>query len=122
MYFHAKNSTKFYRLAKIHPNLQTLLLPSEMMLNREKPIRMRIGRPITVKTIAEQEDLDELGEFLKRKVYMMKSYYERRKSLPDILKLPNLSIKFPLLKNSNVIQNIIEETPQEDLKKEIEYL
>ncbi|MCC2590209.1 lysophospholipid acyltransferase family protein [Chryseobacterium sp. MFBS3-17] len=122
MYFHAKNSAKFYRLAKIHPNLQTLLLPSEMMHSREKPIRLRIGRPISLKAIADQEDLEELGEFLKRKVYMMKSYYERRKSLPDILKLPNLSLKFPLLKDANIIQNIIEETPQEDLKKEIEYL
>ena len=123
MYFHAKNSTVFYRLAKMHPNLQTLLLPSEMMHQRDKPIRMRIGKPISVKVIDEQEDAEELGEFLKRKVYMLKSYYERRKSLPDILKLPNLNIKFPLLlKEENIIQNIIDETPTEDIVKEIETL
>ncbi|MBW8359783.1 MAG: lysophospholipid acyltransferase family protein [Weeksellaceae bacterium] len=123
MYFHAKNSKVFYQLAKMHPNLQTVLLPSEMMHNRDKPIRMRIGKPISLKAIEEQEDIEELGEFLKRKVYMMKSYYERRKSLPDILKLPNLNIKFPLLlKDENIIQNIIDETPKEDLVKEIEAL
>lgn len=123
MYFHAKNSKLFYQLAKIHPNLQTVLLPSEMMHNRDKPIRMRIGKPISLKAIEEQEDIEELGEFLKRKVYMMKSYYERRKSLPAILKLPNLNIKFPLLlKDENIIQNIIDETPKEDLVNEIEAL
>ncbi len=122
MYFHAKNSQKFYQLSKLHPNLQTLMLPSEMMLNRDKPIRLRIGKSISLRMIEEQESIEELGEFLKRKVYMMKSYYDRRKSLPEILKLPNLNIKFPILKESNIIQNIIEETPQEDLVKEINEL
>ena len=45
MYFHAKNSRLFYQVAKLHPNLQTLMLPAEMMNDREKPIRIRIGRP-----------------------------------------------------------------------------
>lgn len=31
MYFHAKNSRIFYNVAKIHPDLQTLMLPSEML-------------------------------------------------------------------------------------------
>ena len=31
MYFHAKNSTKFYSFAKMHADLQTLMLPSEML-------------------------------------------------------------------------------------------
>ena len=123
MYIHAKNSTLFYQFAKMHPNLQTMMLPSEMMNDRDKPIRMRIGRTISVKTIDEQETVEELGEFLKRKVYMMKSYYERRKRLPEILKLPNLNIKFPLLlKDENIIRNIIQETPKEDIITEIEKL
>ncbi len=122
MYFHAKNSALFYRVSKIHANLQTLLLPSEMMNEREKPIRIRIGKVISVKTIAEQESIEELGEYLKRKVYMMKSYYEKRKSLQDLLKLPDLGIKLPSMKGEHVVQNIIEETPQEDIIAEIENL
>jgi putative hemolysin len=35
MYFHAKNSRFFYQVAKLHPNLQTLMLPAEMMNDRE---------------------------------------------------------------------------------------
>lgn len=123
MYFHAKNSPLFYQLAKLHPNLQTIMLPAEMMNDRDKPIRLRIGRPVTLKAIDEQENIEELGTFLKNRVYMLKSYYEKRKSLPELLKLPNLFIKFPLLlKDENIIQNIIDETPQEDIISEIEKL
>ena len=46
MYFHAKNSKFFYSASKIHSDLQTLLLPSEMVNKREKPIKIRIGRPV----------------------------------------------------------------------------
>jgi hypothetical protein len=74
------------------------MLPAEMMNDREKPIRIRIGKPITVKAMDDMETIEELGEFLKRKVYMMKSYYEKRKSLAQSINLKNLSVKFPLLK------------------------
>jgi len=122
MYFHAKNSRMFYQIAKIHPNLQTIMLPSEMMKDREEPIRIRIGKPITVKVLDDSENIDELGEFLRRKVYMMKSYYEKRKSLAQAINLKNLSLKFPLLKEENIVQNIIDETPKEDLLKDISKL
>lgn len=119
MYFHAKNSRLFYSVARLHPDLQTLMLPSEMMNDRDQPVRIRIGRPVSVKMMEEYETPEELGEYLQNKIYMLKSYYDRRKSLPEILKLPNLKLNFPLLKEGNVVQNIIDETPQEDILKEI---
>ncbi len=122
MYFHAKNSSLFYRMSKIHPQLQTLLLPAEMMNDRDKPIRIRIGKCISPKMIDDQESIEELGEFLKRKVYMMKSYYDKRKSLQDLLKIPNLVLKLPSQKDEHVVQNIIDETPKEDLIAEVEKL
>ncbi|WP_407406020.1 lysophospholipid acyltransferase family protein [Chryseobacterium sp.] len=122
MYFHAKNSSIFYQISKLHPNLQTLMLPAEMMNDREKPIRLRIGKPITVKTMDEMETIEELGEFLKRKVYMMKSYYDKRKSLSQVFNLQNLSVKFPLLREENIVQNIIDETPTEDIASDIDKL
>lgn len=122
MYFHAKNSRLFYQLAKLHPSLQTMMLPAEMMNEREKPIRIRIGKPIAVKAMDDMETTEELGEFLKRKVYMMKSYYEKRKSLAQSINLKNLSLKFPLLKEENIVQNIIDETPKEDILNDISKL
>ncbi|AZA49079.1 lysophospholipid acyltransferase family protein [Chryseobacterium carnipullorum] len=122
LYFHAKNSRIFYQVAKLHPSLQTLMLPAEMMNDREKPIRIRIGKPITLKAMDEMETIEELGEFLKRKVYMMKSYYEKRKSLAQSINLKNLTVKFPLLREENIVQNIIDETPKEDILKDINRL
>ncbi len=122
MYFHTKNSRLFYQVAKLHPDLQTLMLPSEMMRKRDHPIRIRIGKPVSVKMMEEEDTIEELGEFLQSKILMLKSYYERRKSLTEFFNLPNLKLNFPLLKNENVVQNIIDETPQEDLIKEIESL
>lgn len=119
MYFHAKNSRIFYNVAKIHPDLQTLMLPSEMLKKRDKPIRIRIGKPVSAKVIEDCDDAKELGEFLRKKVYMMRSYYERRKSITELFKLSNLPIKFPLRQEEQVVQNIIDETPVEDLLKDI---
>ncbi|MDY6026454.1 lysophospholipid acyltransferase family protein [Bergeyella zoohelcum] len=123
MYFHAKNSKLFYQAAKLSPSLQTLLLPSEMMAKRDSPIRVRIGKPVSVKTIAEQETISELTDYLRNRVYMMKSYYEKRKSIPQMLNLSNLVLKFPIsLKGETVAQNIIDETPKADLLQDINKL
>ena len=119
MYFHAKNSRLFYNVSKIHPDLQTLLLPSEMVNKREKPIKIRIGRPVTPKILNEYETPKELGEFLKKKVYMMKSYFEDRKSVAEFLKVKNLNIS---PKEEVVVQNIIDETPLAEILADRENL
>ena len=119
MYFHAKNSKLFYNVSKIHPDLQTLLLPSEMVNKREKPIKIRIGRPVTPKILNEYETPKELGEFLRKKVYMMKSYFEDRKSVAEFLKVKNLNIS---LKEEVVVQNIIDETPLAEILADRENL
>ena len=119
MYFHAKNSKFFYSASKIHPDLQTLLLPSEMVNKREKPIKIRIGRPVSPKVLADYETTKELENFLRRKVYMMKSYFEDRKSVAEFLKVKNLNVT---PKKEEVVENIIDETPLEDILQDIENL
>jgi hypothetical protein len=109
-------------MAKLHPDLQTLLLPSEMMYKREKPIRVRLGKPVSVKVLEDHDNIEEMGEFLQKKIHLLKSYYEKRKSLADRLNIPNLRINIPLLKAENVVQNIIDETPTQDIITEIETL
>lgn len=122
MYFHTQNSRLFYNISKVHPDLQTLMLPAEMMRDRDKPIRIRIGKQVSAKVIDEQENITELGEFLQNKIYMLKSYYERRKTITEFLKIPNLKLNFSFEKEENIVQNIIDETPKEDILKEIEIL
>lgn len=122
MYFHAKNSPFFYQAARLHPDLQTLLLPAEMMRTRDQPIRIRIGRPVSLRQMDEEETIEELGEYLQDKIYILRAYYERRKTLMEKMNLPNLKLSFPLQKAGNLVANIIDETPKEDIEKEIEAL
>lgn len=89
MYFRAKNSPFFYRMAKLHPNLQTALLPSEMVRPRVKPIQIRIGKPILLKQQHEFEDINSYTEFMRKKAYSLSTYYTQKKSsLMDTLKIP----------------------------------
>lgn len=119
MYFHAKNSKLFYNVSKIHPNLQTLMIPAEMLNKREKPIKIRIGRPVSPKVQNEYDQIKDLGKFLRKKVYMMKSYFENHKSVAEFLKVKNLNIT---PQKEEVAENIIEETPLEEILNDIKNL
>ena len=44
VYFKARNSAFFYLLSALHPNLRTAKLPSELLHQKNKSIRIRIGR------------------------------------------------------------------------------
>ncbi len=115
VYFHAKNGRVFYRWGRIHPDIQTVLLPVEMIRKRIKPIKLRIGKAIIPKHISDFTDIEELGNFLQKKVYMLKSFYDERKKL-----LSNLPI--PTLKKKERIEPIAEETAKILIIKEIEKL
>ncbi|MFA7687092.1 MAG: lysophospholipid acyltransferase family protein [Moheibacter sp.] len=89
MYFRAKNSPFFYRMAKLHPNLQTALLPTEMARPRVKPIQIRIGKPILLRQQNDFEDIPSFTEFLRKKTYALSTYYtQKRPSLMETLKIP----------------------------------
>ena len=90
-----------------------------MVNKREKPIKIRIGRPVSPKVLADYETTKELENFLRRKVYMMKSYFEDRKSVAEFLKVKNLNVT---PKKEEVVENIIDETPLEDILQDIENL
>lgn len=119
MYFHAKNSKLFYNVSKLHPDLQTLMIPAEMLNKRERPIKIRIGRPVIPKVQGEYETVQELGGFLRKKVYMMKSYFEDRKTVAEFLKVKDLNITPP---KEEVVENIIDETPLSEILTDIENL
>lgn len=79
VYFHAKNSKLFYWLAKINPILRTLKLPSELLTQRKKVIKIRIGKPISVNEQNEhKETLEGYTDFLRKKTYILsKSFNEQ---------------------------------------------
>jgi len=88
IYFHAKNSRLFYSLSKINDTLRTAKLPSELLTQKDRIIKVRIGKPIPVAEQNEHQSIEEYSEFLRKKTYMLaNSFNEESKQL---LSVPNL--------------------------------
>jgi putative hemolysin len=89
IYFHAKNSRLFYMLSKIDDTMRTAKLPSELFSQKDRIIKVRIGKPISVSEQNEHSTIEEYSEFLRKKTYMLANPYEKENKL---LSTPNLKI------------------------------
>lgn len=78
VYFHGTNSRWFHILGRIHPLLRTAKLASELFNKRHKIIRVRIGKPVTVKEQAEFHDIARYGRYLRARTYSLGSTLEAR--------------------------------------------
>ena len=91
IYFHAQNSPLFYRLASISDTLRTAKLPSELLTQKQRVIRVRMGRPIGIDDQKEHQTLEAFTEFLRKKTYVLSNPYQKQpllKQLPSAIKLP----------------------------------
>jgi len=89
IYFHAKNSRLFYLLSKIDGTMRTAKLPSEVFSQKDRIIKVRIGKPISVMEQNEHKTIEEYSEFLRRKTYMLANPFEKESKL---LVAPNLKM------------------------------
>lgn len=76
IYFHAKNSKLFYKLSKISDTFRTAKLPSELLTQKRRTIKVRVGKAISVKDQDEHETLEEFSEFVRKKTYMLSNAFE----------------------------------------------
>ncbi|MGX1024394.1 GNAT family N-acyltransferase [Flavobacterium sp. CS20] len=113
VYFHAKNSLAFYNLAKISDSLRTAKLPSEMLTQSHRNIKVRIGYPINLNDQNQFENLQDYKAFLRKKTYMMSSSFEKT----SLIKSFPRQIKFPI---QNKVKKIVSEGSQQLILKEIE--
>ncbi|AWG20658.1 glycerol acyltransferase [Flavobacterium faecale] len=90
IYFHAKNSRLFYLLSKISGTLRTAKLPSEVFSQRNRVIKVRIGKPISVNEQNEHKSIEAYSEFLRKKTYMLANPFEKEQKL-----IPTPSLKLP---------------------------
>ncbi|CAN1574406.1 LPLAT_ACT14924-like domain containing protein [Flavobacteriaceae bacterium] len=77
IYFHAKNSRLFYFLSKINGTLRTAKLPSELLTQKHRIIKVRVGKPISVNEQNEHKTIEEYSEFLRKKTYMLANPFEK---------------------------------------------
>ncbi|MEN3323602.1 lysophospholipid acyltransferase family protein [Mariniflexile soesokkakense] len=83
IYFHAKNSRLFYKLSKISDTFRTAKLPSEVLTQKRRTIKVRIGKPISVEDQKEHTSLEDFSEFLRRKTYMLSNAFENKSKILD---------------------------------------
>ena len=111
IYFHARNSQLFYRLAKLGDVFRTAKIPSEVYTQRNRTIKVRIGHPISVASQKEQETLEEFTDLLRRKTYILSNAYAKERlfdQIPSSIKLPKAPKKIASAVRTEVIEGEIE--------------
>ena len=114
IYFHAKNSRLFYFLSKISPSLRTAKLPSELFTQKDRVIKVRIGKPISVAEQNELINFDEYSEFLRKKTYLLANSFDSKK----LIKVPTLNdLKIP-----KEPKQIVQPTTQAKILEDIDFV
>jgi len=114
IYFHAKNSKLFYKLSKISDTFRTAKLPSELLTQKRRTIRVRIGRPISVVDQREHKTLQEFSEFLRKKTYMLANSFDKK---GNVLTTISSNLKVP-----KQVKNIVTPVSVDVMIKEVEAL
>ena len=118
IYFHAKNSRLFYLLSKLNPTLRTAKLPSELLTQKDRIIKVRVGKPISVAEQNEYTSIEEYSEFLRKKTYMLANSFEKDVNFLSAENLNNL--KLPKLPKSP--KQIVTPANQDKIIAEIDSL
>lgn len=119
IYFHARNSSLFYRLSKINDVFRTAKLPSELTTQRRRPIKVRIGQPISVANQKEAESLEDFTELLRKKTYLLANAFEKERlidKVPTTIKIPKPTKKIASAIRPEVLQGEIEKLREKDLR------
>ncbi|PHQ57595.1 MAG: glycerol acyltransferase [Lutibacter sp.] len=90
IYFHAKNSKLFYVLSKLNSKLTTAKLPSELLSQKGRIIKVRIGKSIPVKAQEEYKNTKDFCDFIRKKTYMLANPFEKESKIlsASSLKIP----------------------------------
>lgn len=72
IYFNARNTALFYLLSMLHSSLRAAKLPSELLKQKNKSIRIRIGKPILVKEQNGYESIEHYTAFLRQRTYLLR--------------------------------------------------
>ncbi len=119
IYFHGKNSKLFYRLSRWNPIFRTAMIPSQVLSQRNRPLKVRIGQPISVQTQNEQENLEDFTDLLRRKTYILSNAFQKERlidQLPSTLKIPKPPRKIADAMRKEVMQGEIEKLREKDCR------
>ncbi len=112
IYFHAKNSKSFYFLSALNGLFRTAKLPSEVLTQRKRIIKIRIGKAIPAKEQAEHKSIESFSSFLRQKTYIL------AKGITTQVKEKNTA-KFSY---TTTPKTIIFPVPKENIMREVDAL
>ena len=112
IYFHAKNSKSFYFLSALNGIFRTAKLPSEVLTQRKRIIKIRIGKAIHVKEQADHKPLEDFSNFLRQKTYILAKAFVKTKKIKYI----------PKFSHDTTPKEIILPVPINDIKSEVDAL
>ena len=79
IYFEGHNGFLFNLLGMVHPMLRTARLPAEILNKSGKIIRVRIGRPISVKEQNKLKDINDFGRYLRMRTFSLGICQEKQR-------------------------------------------
>lgn len=82
IYFEGGNSALFHAAGIVHPRLRTIMLPSEMLGHRRRPINVRIGRAIPFERMRRYDDPESLTEYLRLRTSLLRSDEDESRPVP----------------------------------------
>ena len=110
--FDGANSYWFHLLGKINPHLRTLALPSEMLKQKDRKIKMVLGKAIPAEEWSILEDTATLSRFLRAKVYALSSEVRVKKRFFQ----PNVLVK------KRKSKEVAEPIPQSNILEELAHI
>lgn len=110
IHFQGNNSRLFYLMGNIHPSLKNMKLPTEILNQRKKPVKIRIGNPVSASEQDKFQDIYQYGRYLRAKTYLLNSKIEVKRFF-------NYS-----LRPQQRIEPVSEPMPHEKLIKELNEL
>ncbi len=110
IHFQGNNSRLFYLMGTIHPSLTNVKLPTEILYQRKKKIKIRIGNPVSVSDQDKFPDVYQYGRYLRAKTYLLCSKIEVKRFF-------NYS-----LKRQQHIETVSDPVPQKIIIQELDNL
>tara|TARA_R110001583_G_scaffold103863_3_gene251162 strand:- start:52101 stop:53939 length:1839 start_codon:yes stop_codon:yes gene_type:complete len=108
IYFHAKNSPLFYVLSKLNSKLRTAKLPSELLSQKGRVIKVRIGKPIQVKNQEEYKNTQDFCDFIRKKTYMLANPFEKEAKKLNTSSLKKTKLPKEIVSQKNIDKMILE--------------
>jgi len=94
IYFEGANSPAFQVMGLVHPTVRTALLPREIFNKRGRSFGLRVGTPVHYRKIESLAGDEEVTEFLRQRVYMLRHRHDEAPTLVQNQNKPTpLSLK-----------------------------